>query len=380
MFRSIFGKDKKVADSADIASGHALAAQLSEKLAQGLPSSVKAQGVQVEGGRALFSLVVSPDMGAQMEDIRQKAEMLARSVSGVEKVTAILTAERPADENAAQPQNQNSAGGCGSSAGKKPPEPLKEMPDVTHIIAVASGKGGVGKSTVALNLAVSLAAQGLRVGLMDADIYGPSMPRMSGLPNERPPLENGKLIPPQAHGVKVMSIGFLVEEDTPMIWRGPMIQSALRQFMEDVEWGSLDVMIVDMPPGTGDAQLTMAQKVPLAGAVIVSTPQDIALLDARKGIGMFEKTNVPVLGLIENMSVYCCPECGHEAHIFGHGGAEAEAQKRGVPFLGAIPLQLDIREASDAGKPYALSDGKAAQIYKDIAAQITETLQKSMAA
>ncbi|HEY8191131.1 MAG TPA: Mrp/NBP35 family ATP-binding protein [Alphaproteobacteria bacterium] len=299
------------------------------------------QGLQVTvDGRVLFSLAVDPARGAGLEPLRQAAEQAVSAVSGVKEVRAILTAEKPAVPD---PHGMS----------KNPPLVLP----VRKIIAVASGKGGVGKSTVAFNLAVALARAGMKVGLLDADIYGPSVPRLSGIANRKPEMKDGKLQPLEAHGLKLMSMGFLVEEEKPMIWRGPMVQTALYQMMRDVEWGSdenpLDVLVVDMPPGTGDAQLTMAQKVPLAGAVIVSTPQDLALIDARKAIEMFRKTNVPVLGIIENMSTYICSNCGHEEHIFGHGGAKAEAEKLGVPFLGEIPLRADIREQSDAGVPVA---------------------------
>lgn len=307
------------------------------------------QGLQVAvDGRVLFSLAVDPARGAALEPLRQAAEKAASAVPGVKEVRAVLTAEKSA---APDPHGMN----------KNPPLVLP----VRKIIAVASGKGGVGKSTVAFNLAVALARAGLKTGLLDADIYGPSVPRLSGIADRRPGTKDGRLQPLEAHGVKLMSMGFLVEEEKPMIWRGPMVQTALYQMMRDVEWGSdenpLDILIVDMPPGTGDAQLTMAQKVPLAGAVIVSTPQDLALIDARKAIGMFRRTNVPVLGIIENMSTYICSNCGHEEHIFGHGGAKAEAEKLGVPFLGEIPLRADIRERSDAGVPV---DGYYADIAK----------------
>jgi ATP-binding protein involved in chromosome partitioning len=221
---------------------------------------------------------------------------------------------------------------------------------VKAIVAVASGKGGVGKSTVAVNLAVALALQGLKVGLLDADIYGPSLPRMLGL-TRRPEVRGDRMQPLEAWGVKCMSIGFLVDEETPMIWRGPMVMGALEQMLGQVDWGTLDILVVDMPPGTGDAQLTMAQRVALTGAVIVSTPQDIALIDARRGVKMFERVNVPVLGLVENMSYYCCPNCGHRAELFGHGGARAEAARQNTTFLGEIPLVLEVRTASDAGTP-----------------------------
>jgi ATP-binding protein involved in chromosome partitioning len=245
------------------------------------------------------------------------------------------------------------------------------VPGVRFIIAVASGKGGVGKSTTAANLALALHAIGLKVGVLDADIYGPSMPRMLGIAG-KPRMIDGKLEPMANHGVKCMSIGFLVPEDTPMIWRGPMVMSALQQMLRDVTWGELDIMVVDMPPGTGDAQLTMAQQVPLAGAVIVSTPQDIALLDARRGLNMFRKVEVPVLGIIENMSYFLCPHCGERSEIFSHGGARREAEKLGVDFLGELPLDMAIRETSDGGHPIVASDPDSAhaKVYRAIAEQV----------
>jgi len=250
------------------------------------------------------------------------------------------------------------------------------VPSIKSIVAVASGKGGVGKSTTAANLALALAAIGRKVGVLDADIYGPSMPRMLGI-SGKPHSRDGKALEPMSnYGVECMSMGFLVAEDTPMIWRGPMVQSALTQMLRDVTWGELDVLVVDMPPGTGDAQLTMAQQVPLAGAVIVSTPQDIALLDARKGLNMFRKVDVPVLGFIENMSYFLCPHCGERSDIFSHGGARKEAEKLGVEFLGEIPLDISIRETSDGGKPIVLSqpDSPHAKVYKQIAARLWEKL------
>jgi ATP-binding protein involved in chromosome partitioning len=244
------------------------------------------------------------------------------------------------------------------------------------VIAVASGKGGVGKSTVAVNLALGLVRVGLKVGLLDADIYGPSVPRLLGIREKPGQGENHKLIPIEKFGIKTMSIGFLVEEGTPIVWRGPMVQSALMQMMNDVLWAPLDVLVVDMPPGTGDAQLTIAQRIPLRGAVIVSTPQDLALIDARKAIAMFEKTNVPILGIVENMSTYICPHCGSEAQIFGHGGARETARKTGVAFLGEVPLVGTIRELSDAGTPVtaALPDGAEAIVFFAIASEVARSL------
>ena len=331
------------------------------------------KGLQVKDGHALFTLEVDPARGAEMEDLRQSAENAAKSVEGINKVTAILTARKSAAPNA-----QTSAMGSGSQAGPDPhgmnKNPRLSLP-IKHIIAVASGKGGVGKSTIAINLAVALSNAGLSCGLLDADIYGPSAPRMLGLPNTKPDLDkDNQLIPHEIHGLKVMSIGFMIEEERPMIWRGPMVQTAIYQMLRDVAWGTmdnkLDVLIVDMPPGTGDAQLTLAQKVPLSGAVIVSTPQDIALLDARKGLKMFETVDVPVIGMIENMSTFVCPNCDHESHIFGHGCAEQEAKALGCDFLGSIPLELDIRIQSDEGTP--------ALAQQDVMKNIAEKLQDYM--
>jgi ATP-binding protein involved in chromosome partitioning len=291
-----------------------------------------------------------------MEPVRSAVEAVLARQPGVSNATAVLTAQKPPAQAAPPPQ----AHGHGHGHGQKPPMLL---PEVKAIVAVASGKGGVGKSTVAVNLAVSLARAGHKTGLLDADIYGPSLPRMLGL-SRKPEVRRDKMIPLSAWGLSCMSIGFLVDEETPMIWRGPMVMGALEQMMGQVEWGPLDILVVDMPPGTGDAQLTMAQRVALTGAVIVSTPQDIALIDARRGVRMFERTRVPVLGLVENMSFFCCPSCGHRSDIFGHGGARLEAQRLGTEFLGEVPLLLDIRTASDAGTPIAAaapqSDGAKA--------------------
>jgi ATP-binding protein involved in chromosome partitioning len=252
---------------------------------------------------------------------------------------------------------------------------------VAAIIAVASGKGGVGKSTTAVNLALGLQALGLRIGILDADIYGPSLPRLLGLSGRPEAISGRTLRPMERYGLKVMSMGFLVEEETPMIWRGPMVISALTQMLREVAWGELDVLVVDMPPGTGDAQLTMAQQVALAGAVIVSTPQDLALIDARKGLNMFTKVDVPVLGIVENMSYFLCPKCGERTDIFGHGGAEQEAARIGVSFLGGVPLHATIRATSDAGTPVVVSepDGEHARIYRDIAAKVLDRIRAESA-
>jgi len=297
------------------------------------------EGLALRDGHVSFAIEVPPAQGPRSEPLRKEAEKIVSALSGVLSATVVLTAHR----------GQEAPKGHGHAHGGAP-QPAG-IPGVNAIIAVASGKGGVGKSTVAVNLALALSKLGLRTGLLDADIYGPSVPRLLDI-KERPSSRDGqKLEPIEKLGLKTMSIGFLVKEDEPMIWRGPMVMSALTQMLSDVTWAPLDVLVVDMPPGTGDAQLTMAQRVPLKGAVIVSTPQDIALIDARKGIAMFQKTQVPILGIVENMSVFICPNCGHESHIFGHGGARDTAHRLAVPFLGEIPLVPKIRETSDAGTP-----------------------------
>jgi ATP-binding protein involved in chromosome partitioning len=333
--------------------------------------------VVIHGGKVYFSISVDPARAGELESLRLAAEQVVRALPGVEAVAVTLTADREA--------GARSSGGNGSGANVAPqtqaaftrPGAAREarhrpggVPGVANIIAVASGKGGVGKSTTAVNLALGLHAKGLKVGVLDADIYGPSMPRLLGLKGQpQQQLGGNKLEPMVAYGLKVMSMGFLVDEETPMIWRGPMVMSALSQMLKDVAWGELDVLVVDMPPGTGDAQLTMAQQVPLAGAVIVSTPQDLALIDARKGLNMFRKVNVPVLGIVENMSTFICPHCGGRSDIFGHGGARNEAERLGVPFLGEVPLTLVIRETSDQGRPIVVSEPSSpgAIAYRQIA-------------
>jgi ATP-binding protein involved in chromosome partitioning len=360
------------------------------------------EGIASRDGLVQVTLLTDRAHAAAMEPVRRAAEALLALQPGVANATAVLTAHKgpsPASTPDARQGNPPPRGtgpqalgaqgpgaqGHGHAHGPAPGAPAGKaallLPDVKAIVAVASGKGGVGKSTVAVNLAVSLARQGHRTGLLDADIYGPSLPRMLGI-HRKPEVRDEKMIPLQAWGLSCMSIGFLVDEETPMIWRGPMVMGALEQMMGQVSWGALDVLVVDMPPGTGDAQLTMAQRVSLTGAVIVSTPQDIALLDARRGVKMFEKTRVPVLGLVENMSFFCCPNCGHRTDIFGHGGARAEAARLGIDFLGEIPLLLDIRTASDAGTPIAAQspESEAAKAYDALARSVWDKVSKPASA
>ena len=340
-------------------------------------------GLVVRDGHVGFAIEVDPAKGPALEPLRRQAEKLVESMPGVLSVTAVLTAHKGGAPQATGAPAPQPRGGHAHAHGKPAPGQAPggaklQVPGVKHIVAVASGKGGVGKSTTAVNLALGLASLGLRVGLLDADIYGPSIPRMLGIRGRPQSPDGTKLLPLENHGIVCMSIGFLVPEDTPTIWRGPMVMSAITQMLRDVEWGVLDVMVVDLPPGTGDAQLTMSQNVPLSGAVIVSTPQDIALLDARKGLNMFRKVDVPVFGIVENMSYFVCPHCGERSEIFSHGGARAEAEKLGTDFLGEVPLHIAIRETSDAGTPITVSapEGEHAKIYKEIAARVWQKIEQ----
>jgi ATP-binding protein involved in chromosome partitioning len=344
--------------------------------------------ITVNDGKVFFSINVDAAEARAWESVRAQAEAAVRAVPGVTVAMIALTAERKPGPAAAPPPHRHAAGVAPASAHRPPQSPVSpmskqaEIPGIAAVIAVASGKGGVGKSTTALNLALGLRDLGLRVGLLDADIYGPSIPRLTGI-REKPQLnDDRKMIPIQRFGLAIMSIGFLVEEDTAMIWRGPMVMSAITQMLRDVAWGTLDILVVDMPPGTGDAQLTLAQNVPLKGAVIISTPQDLSLIDARRGLAMFRKVNVPVLGIVENMSYFQCPHCGTRSDIFGHGGARHEAERLGVPFLGEIPLHMSIRATSDSGTPVVESepDGPHAAIYRAIGAKVRDQLQGVIAA
>ena len=343
--------------------------------------------IAVNDGKVFFSINVDANEARAWESVRAAAETAVRAIPGVSVAMVALTAERKPGSASSPPARH--AHGVPPVAAHRPPQggasPMSrqaEIPGVAAIIAVASGKGGVGKSTTALNLALGLRDLGLRVGLLDADIYGPSVPRLTGI-REKPQLnEERKMIPLHRFGLSIMSIGFLVEEETAMIWRGPMVMSAVTQMLRDVAWGKLDVLVVDMPPGTGDAQLTLAQAVPLKGAIIISTPQDLSLIDARRGLAMFKKVNVPVLGIIENMSYFQCPHCGTQSDIFGHGGARHEADRLGVPFLGEIPLHMAIRTTSDSGTPVVESEpnGAHAAIFRSIAAKVRDQLEGAIAA
>ena len=317
--------------------------------------------ILVRDGLVQVTLLTDRQRAAGMEPVRREVERMLSAMSGVRNVTAVLTSTTRPSAPPPPPAH----------AHPPPAERSKLLTDVGTVIAVASGKGGVGKSTVAVNLAVALARQGHSVGLLDADIYGPSLPRMLGL-DRRPEIVGDRMIPLEAWGLRAMSIGFLVDEDTAMIWRGPMVMGALVQLMEQVEWGAPDVMVIDMPPGTGDVALTLSQRVRVAGAVIVSTPQDIALVDARRAVAMFRKTGVPIAGVVENMSYFSCPNCGHDSHVFGHGGARDEAARLGVPFLGELPLLAEVRSAGDSGTPIMASDpdSTAGRAFRALALQL----------
>ena len=379
----------------------ALASVQDSEAGQDIVSLQMVSGLVIKDGNVGFAIEVDPRKGQEKEPLRKEAENAVAALKGVQSVTAVLTAHaqapggRSADSGQGastgqQARAQGSQGGQaagtpsgGTSAGQTGGQQQRAaggaggqqqiaVPGVKAIVAVASGKGGVGKSTTAANLALAFQRQGLATGILDADIYGPSQPRMMGV-SGRPESPDGKrLRPMEAYGIKVMSMGFLVGEDTPMIWRGPMVQSAIQQMLRDVDWGELDVLVVDMPPGTGDAQLTLAQQVPLAGSVIITTPQDISLLDAKKGLNMFRKVDVPVFGMIENMSYYLCPHCGERSDIFSAGGGRREAEKMGTELLGEIPLDIVIRETSDGGHPVVVShpDSEHAKVYLSIAEQV----------
>ncbi|MGH1419674.1 MAG: P-loop NTPase [Hyphomicrobiaceae bacterium] len=350
--------------------------------------------VLLKDDRAYFSITVPQERAEELEPLRQAAAKVVGDIDGIAGVTAVLTADSTGQDNglansrgradsprvaeARQQTNTPPPSQAAPPTSQSKPQ-AAGLPGVGHLIAVASGKGGVGKSTTTVNVALGLKALGLKVGILDADIFGPSQPKLLGITGRPSPAGDGSntLNPLEAYGIKCMSMGFMVDEATPVVWRGPMVVSALNQMLREVAWGELDALLIDMPPGTGDVQLTMAQQAPLSGAIIVSTPQDLALIDARKGLNMFRKVDVPVLGIIENMSYFICPSCGDRSEIFGHGGAEHEAQKLGVPFLGGVPLHMDIREKSDAGQPVTASDpdGPHAQIYCDIAAKTWEGIK-----
>jgi len=332
--------------------------------AMNLPPDVVVGGVSLDGGRVGVVLEIDPAKAGAMEPLCREVEKRIGGIKGVTAASVVLSAHKAAPTLATPERKSN--------------HPVKiHLPNVKHIIAVASGKGGVGKSTTSANLAIAFKQNGLKTGLLDADIYGPSIPRMMNLKGKPQTTDDKKMVPMERYGLRVMSMGFLIAEDAPMIWRGPMVHSAITQLFRDVAWGDLDALVVDLPPGTGDAQLTMAQSVELAGAVIVSTPQDIALIDARKGLNMFRRVEVPVLGIIENMSYYLCPHCGTRSEIFGHGGARDEAKNLDLPFLGEIPLDIAVRQTGDAGEPIAEAqpDSAFAEAYRAIAAKLYGALR-----
>ena len=347
-----------------------------------LPDTRVLSDIVVSDGKVFFSLTVDAATVKSWESVRKTAEEAVRAIPGVQSALVALTAERAAGAAARGPQpahvaTQPRATGAPAARAHPADKVQPGIPGVDAIIAVASGKGGVGKSTTAVNLALGLRDLGLKVGMLDADIYGPSLPKLLAIKEKPQTIGGTRLKPIERYGLTVMSIGFLIDEETPMIWRGPMVMSAITQMLREVEWGKLDIMVVDMPPGTGDAQLTMAQQVPLKGAVIVSTPQDLALIDARRGVAMFNRVNVPVLGVVENMSYFLCPSCGTRSDIFSHGGARKEAERLGVPFLGEVPLHMTIREKSDAGLPVVATepDGPHAKIYREIAARVRDQIK-----
>ena len=334
-------------------------------------------GVNVRDGKVFVSINVEPGKVQALEPMRGRVESVIKKLPGVAAAYVTLKAEGEPGAHKPQPVRTSGAGHShGHSHGQPKPQASGGAARIGKIVAVASGKGGVGKSTTSANVALAFKKQGLKVGVLDADVYGPSMPRLFGIKGKPDMADNGKLAPKESFGVKVMSIGFLVQDEQPIVWRGPMVMSAIKQLLEDVEWGDLDVLVVDMPPGTGDAQLTLAQTVPLAGAIIVSTPQDLALIDARRGIAMFQQVHVPLVGVVENMSYFVCPHCGGRSDVFAHGGARHEAEKLGVPFLGEAPLHMSIRETSDAGVPVVVSapDSPQAKAYIDIARKAWENL------
>jgi ATP-binding protein involved in chromosome partitioning len=354
-----------------------------------LPDANVLSAITAGDGKVFFSINVEAAEARAWETTRAQAEAAVRAIPGVTLAMIALTAERKAGAAPAAappPQRAQSQAGPGHRPHQHPHgSPMSrqaEIPGISAVIAVASGKGGVGKSTTALNLALGLRDLGLKVGLLDADIYGPSVPRLTGLRDKPALTSDKKMVPLERFGLSIMSIGFLIDEDRAMVWRGPMVMQALTQMLREVAWGTLDVLVVDMPPGTGDAQLTLAQNVPLKGAVIVSTPQDLSLIDARRGLAMFRQVDVPVLGIIENMSYFQCPHCGTRSDIFGHGGARHEAERLGVPFLGEIPLHIDIRTTSDSGSPVVVSapDGPHAAIYRAIARAVRDGLKEAVAA